>query len=164
MLLDILSVLVVQGGAVCLPTPPSWFSGPTGVFNQRFETLFPCAGTLDCTVCFTPPLFLPVYLCLNMGPQGLLAATWPAPFHNPPPCWVCQLPPAASPLHPGCLSPPLLPVWMNISSLSPWLSDFHTVRFSVSSGCFLFLIVVVLLLVVQGGTVCLPTPPSWPEV
>ena len=43
------------------------------------------------------------------------------------------------PLHPSCASPPLLPVWMNVSSLSPWLSDFHTVRFSVSSGCFLFL-------------------------
>ena len=27
-----------------------------------------------------------------------------------------------------------------------------------------FSIVVVLLLVVQGGAVCLPTPPSWPEL
>ena len=41
-----------------------------------------------------------------------------------------------SPLCPGCLSPPLLPVWMNVSSLYPWLSDFCAVRFSVSSGCF----------------------------
>ena len=46
---------------------------------------------------------------------------------------------AMSPLHPGSPSLPLLPVWMNVSSLSPWLSDFHTVRFSISSGCFLFL-------------------------
>ena len=46
---------------------------------------------------------------------------------------------ASSPLCPGCPSPHLLPVWMNVSSLSPWLSDFHTVQFSVSSGCFLFL-------------------------
>ena len=44
-----------------------------------------------------------------------------------------------SPLFPSCPSPPLLPVWMNVSSLSPWLLDFHTVRFSVSSGWFLFL-------------------------
>ena len=29
---------------------------------------------------------------------------------------------------------------------------------------FVFKFVVVLLLVVQGGTVCLPTPPSWPEL
>ena len=35
----------------------------------------------------------------------------------------------------GCPSPPLLPVWINVSSLTPWLSDFHTVQFSVSSGC-----------------------------
>ena len=28
-------------------------------------------------------------------------------------------------LHPGCPSPPLLPVWMNVSSLYPWLSDFQ---------------------------------------
>ena len=28
---------------------------------------------------------------------------------------------------------------------------------------FVFKFVVVLLLVVRGGTVCLPTPPSWPK-
>ena len=28
---------------------------------------------------------------------------------------------------------------MSVSSLSPWLSDFHAVRFSVSSGYFLYL-------------------------
>ena len=33
---------------------------------------------------------------------------------------------------------PLLPVWMNVSSLNPWLSDFHAVRVSGSSGCFCF--------------------------
>ena len=57
---------------------------------------------------------------------------------------------------------------MNVSSLCPWLSNFCTVQFSVSSGCFFvlfcFYILVVLLLVVGGGTVCLPTSPSWPEV
>ena len=41
---------------------------------------------------------------------------------------------------PSCPSPPLLPVWMNVSSLTPWLSGFHTVWFSGSSSCFLFLI------------------------
>ena len=46
---------------------------------------------------------------------------------------------APSPLHPSCPSPPLLPVWMNVSSSIPWLPDFHIVRFSVSTGCFLFL-------------------------
>ena len=59
---------------------------------------------------------------------------------------VCKTPPrlsascclAVSP-PPSCPSLSLLPVWMNVSSLTPWLSDFHTVLFSVSSGCFLFL-------------------------
>ena len=37
------------------------------------------------------------------------------------------------------LSPPLLLVWMNISCLTFWLSDFHTIQFYVSSGCFLLL-------------------------
>ena len=45
----------------------------------------------------------------------------------------------AHPLDPCCWSPPPLLVWMNVSSLSPWLLGFHTFRFSVSSGCFLFL-------------------------
>ena len=49
----------------------------------------------------------------------------------------CHL--AVSPLCPGCSSVPILSVWMNVSSLTPWLSDFHTVRFSVCPGCFLFL-------------------------
>ena len=60
---------------------------------------------------------------------------------------------------------PFLPVWKNVSSLTSWLSDFHAVHFSVSSGCFfVFKFVVVLLLLVRGGTVYLPTPPSWLEV
>ena len=46
---------------------------------------------------------------------------------------------ATSPLCPGCLAPPLLLVWMYVSSLTPWLLDFHTVRFPGSSGWFLFL-------------------------
>ena len=39
---------------------------------------------------------------------------------------------------PSCPSPPLLWVWTNVSSLSPWLSDFHAVRFS-QFWLFLFL-------------------------
>ena len=68
-------------------------STPTGVFNQRFESLFPRAGALGCEVCFTPPPLLPLYLFTNVGPQslpastlwGLLAAAWPALLHNLPP-------------------------------------------------------------------------------
>ena len=54
-------------------------------------------------------------------------------------CPVRSLPPCCASSPPNCLSLPLLPVWVNVSSLTPWFSDFHTVRFSVSSGCFLFL-------------------------
>ena len=44
--------------------------------------------------------------------------------------WYCPIRHlAAYSLHPGCLSPHLLPVWMNVFSLTPWLLDFHTVRF-----------------------------------
>ena len=85
----------------------------------------------------------------NSGLCGLLpgppaapcqpAAALPTPLHNLPPHWLRQPPPCRESSPPGCLSLPLLPVWMNVSSLSPWLSDFHTVQFSVSSGCFFFL-------------------------
>ena len=95
-----------------LGVSPAAASTPTGVFNQRFEALFPCAGALGCVVCFIPPTFLLVYLCSNVGPQGppattlwgLPAAAWPAPFNNLPPCWVHQ--------PPSCheSSPPWLPV------------------------------------------------------
>ena len=116
---------------------------------RGFEALFPHAGTLGCVVCLTPQLFLPAYP--DAHKCGTTCST------------SCQL---ASPLHPGCPSLPLLLVWMSVSSLTPWLSDFHTVQFSGSSGYFfVFKFVVVLLLVVRGGKVyLLPTPPSWPAV
>ena len=65
---------------VRLGVSPAAASTPMGVFTQRFEALFPRAETLSCAVCFAPPLFLLVYLCVNVGPQGLLAVTLPAPF------------------------------------------------------------------------------------
>ena len=59
---------------VSLGVSPAATPTPTGVFNQRFEALFPCAGALGCAVCSAPPLFLSVYLCTNVGPQSLTAA------------------------------------------------------------------------------------------
>ena len=41
---------------VRLGVSPAATSTPTGVFNQRFEALFPRAGALGCEVCFAPPL------------------------------------------------------------------------------------------------------------
>ena len=88
---------------------PAAASTPTGAFNKRPEALFPCAGALGCLDCFAPlrlswfictgmwgrgvlPAALPaqfsttlspallVYLCANVGPQGLLVVRLPAPF------------------------------------------------------------------------------------
>ena len=95
--------------SVRLGVSPAAAPTPTGVFTQRFEALFPGAGALDCTVCFAPrcssqficarmwghrvlPAALPapfcatlspalsVYLCMNVGLQGLLVVRLPAPF------------------------------------------------------------------------------------
>ena len=92
-----------------LGVSPAAAPTPTGVFNQRFEALFPRAGALGYAVCFAPrrsswficvrmwgpgvlPTALPaplsatlspalwVYLCTNVGPQGLLVLGLPAPF------------------------------------------------------------------------------------
>ena len=122
-------------------------STPTGVFSQWFRLYFPVLEPWVAWSASLPMPFLPVYLCTNVGLQGLpattlwglTAAAWPAPLHNLPPRWVHQPTPCHESSPPSCLSPPLPPVWMNVSSLPPWLSDFHTVLFSVISGCFLFL-------------------------
>ena len=65
---------------VRLGVSPAAASTPTCVFNQRFEAVFPRTGALGCAVCFAPPLFLLVYLCVNVRPQGLLAVALPVPF------------------------------------------------------------------------------------
>ena len=95
------------------------------------------------------------FICIRM---------WDCLVCNPPPCTVHHLPPCCKSSPPSCPSLPLLPVWMNVSSLTLWLSDFHAVRFFWHFWLFIdFRLVVILLLLVRGGTVCLPKPPSWPE-
>ena len=94
-----------------LGVSPAAASTPTGVFSQWFEALFPHAGTLGFAVCrLVHQLLLTNQLQLS-------------PPHNPPPSWVRQLPPCRESSPPGYLSPPLLPVWVNVSSLSPWYSS-----------------------------------------
>ena len=102
---------------VRLGVSPAAASTPTGVFSQWFEALFPHAGTLGYTVCHL------VHQLLLCWP----AAALPTLLHNAPPRWVHQLPPCCESSLPGCLSLSLLQVWMNVSSLFPWFSDFHTV-------------------------------------
>ena len=112
---------------------------PHRFLHSGFEALFPQVGTLVVMVCLTPQLFLLVHPHASVGrpglpteaSPGLPAATLPAPVLQPPSCQ------DSSP--PGYPSLFLLPVWMNVSSLTFWLLDFHTVLFSGNSGYFLFL-------------------------
>ena len=143
---------------------------PTGVFNQRFEALFCPAGALGCVVYFAPLLFVPVYLCTNVGPQGATRrSACPVLCHSEsgplglavhecraavssPVCpTLCQSRSChgnVSPLRPGCPSPPLLPVWVNVYFLSTWCRTSLPLDY-------------LSVLVVRVGAVCLPTPPSW---
>ena len=96
----------------------------------------------------TLSLALWVYLCTNVGPQGLLVVRLPAPLvpHSASLGPATPRPRESSP--PRCPSPPLLPVWMYVSFLSTLCRT--SLPFDFLSG-----------LVVRGGAVCLPTPPSW---
>ena len=147
----------------------------TGFSTQRFEALFPHAGALGYTVCFTPrhlswficvrlwvrgvlPATLPalfsatlslalsIYLFANVGPQGLLVVRLPAPLVPHSASLGPPRPRESSP--PRCPSLPLLLVWMYVSFLSTWCRTYLLFDF-------------LSVLVVQGVAVCLPTLPSW---
>ena len=123
------------------------------------------------------PRHFSLFVCVRMLGLGVLPAALPAPFSatlesGPLSLYVCKCRVAEStscqtacpvcptlsqsrsrhsnesPLHPSCSSPPLLPVWINVSFLSPWC--WCSLSFDFLS-----------VLVVGGGAVCLPTPPSW---
>ena len=118
---------------------------PYRFYDQRFwDFIFPCWNTGLCGLSCSS-VILPGYLHTKVGPLGL----------PPPPC--CQS--SLSWLR----SPHLLPVWMNVSSLNLWLSYFHTVWFSGSSGDFLFLNLLSFFACVRRQSVS-PMPASWLEV
>ena len=129
--------MLIPCGSVCVHSRTLWVSpinSPvrlTVSLTTTTSTVFTAKGFEKlwnpCAVCLTPQLFLPVYPHTNVGPRSLPAATLPTSVLL-----------ARNPLRLCCLSLPLLLVWMNVSSLTPWLSDFYTVLFSGSSGCFLF--------------------------
>ena len=101
---------------------------------------------LSCTVCFTPCRLsgLSVRECGAAGSaSGQTACPVSPTLRQSRSCHG-----NASPLCPGCPSPPLLLVWMNVYFLFPWCR---------TSLPFDFLSV----LVVRGGAVCLPRQPSW---
>ena len=131
---------------VRLGVSPAAASTPMGVFNQRFEALFPHAGALGYMVCFAPPPLVPVYLCANVGSQGLLVVGLPAQF----------IPHSAS--LGQATSTRVLSAWLPNSAPPTSLDE----CFFLSTWCWTSLPFDFLsILVVRGGAVCLPTPPSW---
>ena len=146
------------GGWLCVGSRTQWVSpvrlgvppaaSTPQVFSIRgFVVLFPCFGALGCMVCLTLQLFLLVYPHTNVGLHALPTITL---------LWV----PSAS-----------LPVSTPPTSLDEcFFFNSWVVRLPYSFiFCqfwlfFVFKFIVVLLLVVQGGKVYLPSPPSWPEV
>ena len=106
--------------------------------------VLPAALPAPFSATLSPALSLSVCEC---GAAGSASGRTACPVH-PTLCQSRSCHGHASPLHPSCLSPPLLPVWMNVYFLFPWCG---------TSLLFAFLSV----LVVRGGAVCLPTPPSW---
>ena len=127
---------------VRLGVSPAAAPTPKGVFNQRFEALFPGAGALGCVVCFAP-CRSSWFIYAQMWGRGVLPATLPALFSasesGPLGLSVCESGVAgsasgqtacpvcptlhqsqsrhgnASPLRLAAPPPPLLPVWMNVS-------------------------------------------------
>ena len=103
------------------PLQLHWFLQP-----EVMGIYLPSAGTLGCAV----------------WPGAVITHSQGVPPHFHPPhmnVGTPILPPP--PLHatlPLLASLPLIPNWMSVASLNPWLSDFHTVRFFNSSGYYLF--------------------------
>ena len=64
---------------VRLGVSPAATPTPTGVFNQRFEALFPRAGALGCEVCFVP-CHSSWFIYARIWGCGVLPAALPAPF------------------------------------------------------------------------------------
>ena len=128
---------------VRLGVSPAASPTPRGIFNQRFEALFPHTGALGCVVCFTPRRLsgLSVWECGT----AVSASGWTACPLRPGSLCPARLRESSPP---GCPSPLLLLVWMNVYFLFPWCW---------TSSPFNFLSV----LIVRGGAVCLPMLPSW---
>ena len=125
-----------------LPQPPQVFS------VRGFEALFPHTGALGCLVYLTPQLLLPVYLHTNVGPPSPQATA-----RLGPPVFSAQLPVSTPPTG--------LDECFFFNSLVVGLP--HSFIFCQFWLFSVFKFVVVLLLVVWGGTMYLPMPPSWPK-
>ena len=131
---------------VRLGVSPAAALTPRGVFNQRFEALFPRAGALGCVVYFAPHRLSGLSVC-ECGATGSASAQTACPLH--PTLCQCRSDGKAtrvlSALVPVSTPPTGLDECLFFSSL---VSDFLPFDF-------------LSVLVVRGGAVCLPTPPSW---
>ena len=65
---------------VRLGVSPAAAPTPTGVFNQRFEALFPLRWSPGLRGLLSSPPFVLVYLCVRVWGHGELPASLPAPF------------------------------------------------------------------------------------
>ena len=105
---------------------------PMGIFNKRFEALFPHAGALGYAVCFSPRRSSR-FICANVGPQGLLMVRLPAPFI---PHSTSLSPPTATRVLSTPVPVSFPPTGLDVCFFFIYLvSDFLAIRFSVSSGC-----------------------------
>ena len=132
---------------------PPQTAPPQVFYSQKFWG-FSHTGTLGCVVCLAPQLFLPVYLHVNRD----------RPVHQPLPC-----PPRLSASSLLRVLSAQLPVSTPPTSLDERvLFNSLVVRLPYSSIFWqfwlFFVFKFVALLVVRGGRVYVPMPPSWPEV
>ena len=104
-------------------------STPT-CFYRDFEVLFPCAGKPWLHGLSRSPVVPPGLSAYKCGTTSSTSHHLAYPVLQLPSCHESSLP--------YFPFPPLLPVWINVSSLSPWLSDFHTVHFLLVLVVFCF--------------------------
>ena len=113
---------------------------PTSFYHQSFWALItPPKNPGLCALSHSPVVLpgLSAHKCrTTQFSSHPLASSGPPVTASP--AWSSSHCLALFALCPSYLSLTILPVWMDVSSLTFWLSDFHTVRFSGSSGYFLF--------------------------
>ena len=162
----------VQAGSLCRVSwkSRSWFHHPNAHWFLQPDIMgiyLPGSGTLDCVVWPGAGIALPRYLPRCLATTGERGNAHPTSHSTS----------ATSPRHttsthptgvyvPLCLSPHLHPpTHLDECDFFKSLgSDIHTAQFSDGSGCYLFWgLVVILPVLVWGGKMCSPMPPSWLE-
>ena len=113
---------------VRLGVSPAAALNPTGVFNQRFEALFPCAGALGYAVCFAPHRLSGLSVCECGAAGATRRSACPVLRHSesgPLGLSVCECGAAGSARgQTACpICPTLLQSQSPLSNESPGLSD-----------------------------------------